>query len=178
MSGQIEERVIGDAAPQEKRQARSQRDVINTIRRVRDGIGRVGLEAEQELRARQDKLERRFDPGVETPVTIAAALIEAQRLLEIAIFERPAISAPRESGEDLAGAGRFILRHIPNPSRRADQNLAAGRCLAHAGLVERPFDGQAVHRRIAGDVLAVHGGSHERLDEIVFLGVAPQDGCG
>ena len=44
------------------------------------------------------------------------------------------------------------------------------------GGIERAFHGEAIHRRIARDVQPIDGGPQERLDEIVLLGVAAQNG--
>ena len=121
LGGKIQQRVVRYAAPQEKRQPRSQGHVINAIRRAGGNIGRVGLETEQEFGTRQDELERGFDPGVEAALIVAAALIETEGLLEIAVFERPSISMARQIGEDLARAGQFLFS-----GRRAGRRRSCG----------------------------------------------------
>ena len=113
LAGEIQQLIVGNAAPQEERQARSQFQIVDAIRRAGHGIGRIGLEAEQEFGARQNELERRFDAGIEAAVVVAAALVEAEQLLQIAVLERTAISAARQCREDLARAGQLILSRRP-----------------------------------------------------------------
>ena len=40
--------------------------------------------------------------------------------------------------------------------------------IARARGVERPFERDAVHRRVAGDIQPIHRGPQKRFDQIVF----------
>ena len=70
LARQRQQLLVGKAAPQKERQPRRQREVVQPIRRVRRKVRRIGLDAEQELRAREDELQRRLDAAIE----VAAAL--------------------------------------------------------------------------------------------------------
>ena len=63
--GRVQQLVVRDAAPEEERQARRQLDVADPIRRARRRGPRVALDAEQELRARQERAQRHLDARFE-----------------------------------------------------------------------------------------------------------------
>ena len=139
--------------------------------RVGAQVRRVGFEAEQEFRAREDELKRRFDAAIELlPVRSAAALIEVhQRARRSARVDRPAIGAP-------ASVERICVRAASSSLPVADATPSRGwqtKILRRDGVspdpvvLERTFDRQAVDRRIAHDVEAVDGGPQERLDQVV-----------
>ena len=64
-SASVEQLVVGNAAPQEERQARRELEVADAVRPRRRGAGRIALDAEQELRADEQPLERQLDARVE-----------------------------------------------------------------------------------------------------------------
>ena len=87
LARQIQQFVVRRTAPQEERKSRSQRDIAELIRRIHRNSAGIGLKAEQELRARQNELKRRFDARLEVAVRVAPALIKAERRFEVAILE-------------------------------------------------------------------------------------------
>ena len=68
----VEQLVVGNAPPQEERQPRGQLEIADPVGGAGRGAGRLALDAEQELRRRQQRLERPLDAGVE--VALARAL--------------------------------------------------------------------------------------------------------
>src|SRR3990172_5108428 len=65
--------------------------------------GRIAFHAEQEPRANQDSAKRHPDSSVES--SLAPALpVESQERLDVFFRNRPAISSPRQIGENLGGA--------------------------------------------------------------------------
>src|SRR5262249_55651396 len=54
--GRVEQLVIGDAAPEEKRQTRRQLDVRKVVRRPRRDAGRIGFDLEQKIGAHEHTL--------------------------------------------------------------------------------------------------------------------------
>ena len=91
----FEQLVVGNAAPEEERQARRQLEVADADTTVAGGAGRLALDAEQELRADQQPLERALDAGVEAGFG-AALVIERQQVLDVGLCRRPPIGAPRQ----------------------------------------------------------------------------------
>ena len=84
--------VVGDTAPQKKRQPGGQLDVAYAIDSVRCHIRRVSFDAEQELWTNQYSFKRPayslFEPSI-----AMTSLVEAEQRLEIFICDRPPISA-------------------------------------------------------------------------------------
>ena len=79
----VQQFVVGDAAPQKKREARGELEVADAegepsriCRPALSGVERVALDPEQKLRADQQPLERALDAEVE-PAGVAALLASA-----------------------------------------------------------------------------------------------------
>src|SRR5438128_2139092 len=72
---------------------------------------------------------------------------------------------------NVCGERRLIFRRC----RPADEDLAPGSRIAGAGLSERAFYRDTIHRRIAGDIEAIDRGAHKWLDQIVANGIAPEN---
>ncbi len=89
---QVEQLVVRDAAPEEERQARGELDVRDAVGRVRRDAGRVGLDAEEELRVHQHRAQGHLDPRVEVPLR-AGTPVQLHRLLEVRVG-RPAAGRP------------------------------------------------------------------------------------
>ncbi len=103
-------------------------------------------------------------PASKVAVLVAPSLIKAEQRFQIRVRNRPPISASRESRKDLPRAGKLVAR-VCGP---AYKNAPAGCGVASASRVERPFDREPVHGRIAGDVQAIYRGPKKRLYQIVF----------
>ena len=71
----VEQLVVGEAAPEEERHPRSELEVAEPVGGARCHAVRVALDAEQELRVDQDAFERRLDARLEATLG-AAGLVE------------------------------------------------------------------------------------------------------
>src|SRR5262249_8410368 len=74
----IEQLVIRNAAPQEERQARREIEIADAIDRAGGNVGGRTLEAEQELRADEQPLDRLLNAAIESAL-LAARFIERQQ---------------------------------------------------------------------------------------------------
>ena len=125
---------------------------------------RVALDSEQELRARQQPLDRGLDAGLET-VLLAAAVVEREQLAEIVLGVRAAIRTPCKRDRMSSAHARSALRRAPH--RRVagltDEDPRARRGVAGARRVVGPRDGQRLDVRVARRVEDVLRASQERL---------------
>src|SRR6267378_547757 len=128
--GCIEERVIGNAAPQEKRQTRSELNVTDAVYRARSDLRRVAFDAEEEAWTDQYSPKRHFDSGLKTSV-FAPGLVQIEQRTQIRIRDGPAIGAARERAENVFGARILIPR-----AATGEYSDAAG-CFARTGGVVR-----------------------------------------
>ena len=149
--GGVEQRVVGQAAPEKKRKARGQFEIADAV----GGAGRnargVGLDAEEELRAHEDRGERVFDAGLEARALGGAVAEELKRLAQIVVGDGAAIGAAGELGED-----RARLRFVGAGGHgRVAENQPPARRVARALGVERSGDGDLENRR-RGARVAVH----------------------
>src|SRR5207244_2976294 len=101
-----------------------------------------------EVRACQNKLQRRFDSVVETSVLGAAAAVEVHQGVQRGGGQGFATGEASQRGQDLCRAGQFIFRS----GRLADEYLATGGRLSRGGCVEWAFNGQPVDGWIPHDV--------------------------
>ena len=117
LAGERQQLLVGNAAPQEERQPRSQREIVQPIRRVRRKVRRIGFEAEQELRARQNELQRRFDSAIEGVAAghaRAASSIEVHQRVDACSCPRGGGTPPAPSDDRiLSGAGAVRPRQSP-----------------------------------------------------------------
>ena len=77
LNRQVQQLVVGNAGPQEKRQARGQLRIADSIGLAGRNIGGRRLEAEDEFRVGQDAAQGDFDAGFEASGFVALLLIEA-----------------------------------------------------------------------------------------------------
>src|SRR5688572_6714379 len=103
LPSELEELVVGRRAPQEEREARRERRVVQRIQRARRDAGRVGLLAEQELRARQNHAQRGLNTGVEAAAR-GARFVERQQRRDVLLRRLAPESSPRQRRQDLACA--------------------------------------------------------------------------
>src|SRR5207249_11817514 len=135
----VEQLVVGNAAPEEERQARRQfevRDPIDACRGTRRGA-RVRFDAVQELRAHQKAPEGELDAGVERTALFASLLIEVKQDLHVFGCDRTAIRTSRQRGQDGLRAARSLRR----AGRRSDEHSTAARRIAGARWLVRTDDG-------------------------------------
>ena len=117
--GGVDELVVGQAAPQEERQARRELEVADAVEAARRRVGRVLLDAEQELRRDEYVSERRLQAGLEVAALPALGAVEAEQPRALVGGDRAAIRAARERTSYLLGACRGL---------RLDLVLSAGGC--------------------------------------------------
>ncbi len=72
--GQIQQRLVRDAAPEEERQARGELQVADWLCRTRPGAGRIAFDSIQERRARQNARDAGADAGVEVAAVLPRCL--------------------------------------------------------------------------------------------------------
>src|SRR6185503_11363908 len=96
---ELEQLVVRDAAPKEEREPRRELVVVERIAALRRS-GRVALEAEHELRARQDSLQPGLDTLLETAFRVALR-VEIHEHGNVLRGRRLAIRAIRERGQNL-----------------------------------------------------------------------------
>ena len=151
-----EQLVVGDAAPEEERQARCELDVADG---ERAGFARLALDAIQELRAHEQALERELNPGVEAALG-AAHLVERHEIGDVGVGRRPPISAARERAQNLA---RAQLASSPAPlGRQTKMRLRLG-VSPGAGRLVRPANRR--HRDRGQRAAAAHAAARDALVE-------------
>ena len=94
-NGGVEQFIVRDAAPQEKRQSRRQIEIADPVDAVRRYFLRIAFHAEQELRVGEHSAQRRCDSGVEIAFGAPFA-IEGHRLVNFGFGDRPPIGAPHQ----------------------------------------------------------------------------------
>ena len=119
---QIEKFIIGDAAPDEKRQTRGQFEIADSISSVGRGICRIAFDTEQEFRINQYSLKRRPDTRLE-PTRAAAHCIQLE--------ERPNIFVGYGAAKGAARTGRTFAQE---PAPTHDH---AGIAAAHRKALEK-----------------------------------------
>ena len=130
----FEQRVVRDAAPQEERQPGGQLQVAHAVCGRRRRAGRLLLDADQEVRRRQDRLQRQPDARLEIALA-AAQPVDLQQRPNILLGHRTPIGPPRQRGDDLPRA-RLV---VATTGIAGQDPLAAGRRVWHRA-VERAGD--------------------------------------
>ena len=148
----VDQLVVGQAAPQEERQARGQLEAADGIRGAGVHPRRIALDAEQELGARQQGPQGGLDAGLE-PALGNPFPIEPGQLLDVAEGDGTPVGAPGQRGDDRGGARLGLLHGGVRGAAREDAVTA--RRPADARGIERPRDRDGAHRRLPPGV-AVH----------------------
>ncbi len=150
--------IVRDAAPQEERQPRRELEVADAIDRAGRNVRRIALDAERELRAGQNPLQRRLHARVECAL-LAAKHVEVVQPFEIARCNLAAIGTARKRRDDAACA--CILFACRRGTAREDAAAAWRR--ARPGRVVRPGQGERVEMRMADRIERVIRAADERL---------------
>ena len=142
---QRQQRLVGRAAPNQEGQARRQCDVAHLIRRPGREPGRIPLDTEQKLHAREQRPHGHLDAGVE-PVPGgrvargasggASLAEERQRGDEIFVGDWASVRAARQPRQNRLRAGLFLTRGRGS----AREDTVAARSVADARRVERTLD--------------------------------------
>ena len=131
---QIDQRVIRNAAPEEKRQPRGEFDIADSSTVA---VPRLGLGTEHERRTCQQAPQRQLNAGFKRAL-LAAFFIERKQKVQIGRRHRPPVRTLRERGENPPGAGLF-LPWVVGPAN--EDALAAWR-VSRAARQERSEHGQ------------------------------------
>ena len=158
---QLDQLGVRHRVPDEERQPRRQVDVADPVGLPGLGQRRRALEAEHELRAGQQRLQRRLDAGLEV-VALASLAVELHQRFDVFVVRRPAVGLAGEAGQNLARARNLVGRR----GRAADEHLAAARRVGDAGDLVRPGDAEVADVRQHGDagVVAVLGVGQRVVD--------------
>ena len=106
--GDVDQLVVRDAAPQEERQPRGEREIADAIRLADGGSRRLRLAAVDELDVGEDPLQRGLDAVVEGAFFAAARTIELHQRVHVRGRRRAAERAFGERGHDRARAALFL----------------------------------------------------------------------
>src|SRR5690606_24982961 len=104
--GDVEQLVVGNAAPQEEREPRRELEVAHSVGGPRGHVGRIVLETEEELRAREQTLERDLNTALESALG-ASPFVEQQQALEILFRVGTAVRPARERRQNLDRAAEL-----------------------------------------------------------------------
>ncbi len=147
--------LVGNAAPQEKREPRGELDITDAIRRIGRNARWIGFDAQQELGADEQTLQRVIDAFIKATACRAGAIERHQRL-HIVGGHRAPIGAARQRTQDRTSTRRGIVRR--RGSAREDPLPARRR--ARAGRIEG-----------AGDLHAAQVGPGPRLGDVHASGI-------
>src|SRR5438034_790769 len=118
--------------------------------------GRIALDAEQEFRRDEHRLDRRLDAALEILRLRAPLLIERVQRLDIGARDRTPERAARKRSQNRSRARRLLRRS----GRPADEHGAAARRVAAAAWIVRTADNQLADVRYRRpDVEALDAGA-------------------
>ena len=128
--GEIEQLIVGNAAPQEKRQTRRELEVGDTVyvcfarlaRRSFSGGG-ILFDAEQEIRRDEHRLEGTLNPASKSAWQASSLFIERKQRLNVGRSDRAPERAACERRENRLRARRFLFCGL----RVAREDLRAAR---------------------------------------------------
>ena len=106
---QVQQLVVGNAAPQEEGEPRRQFQIADAIDAAGRAARRILLDAEEEVGRNQQRAQRLLDAEIEIALRAAAA-IKSQQRLEVGIGHRTAEGAAAHAGQNGAGARFLVLR--------------------------------------------------------------------
>ena len=127
---QIHQRIVRDAAPEEKRQSRRQLDIGHVLKRARLRGRAVLFDAEHKRRAGKQPAQRHLDAAVEISLGSACA-IEGEQATRVALRHRPPIRLARQRRENLRGTRVFVGCGLSAGTRR---------CAAGSACLPVPLD--------------------------------------
>ena len=114
-----QELVVGNAAPEEERQARRQFEVAEPVDAAHRDVRGIAFHPEDEFRTGQNAAQREIDAAVERARFLAAARVEVQQDLHVVIGQIAAVGATRERRENLPRTRRFLARDSRAGTKRA-----------------------------------------------------------
>ena len=121
---QVEQLVVGNAAPEEERQARRQLEVADPI----GAVPAAPPAGANSVRNRNDGLTRMRCSASSMPASkppLGAALgVEVEQHLDVRVGDRPAIGAARQRRQNRLRAAGFVARPWPDDRRRRGDSSA------------------------------------------------------
>src|SRR5437773_1887594 len=105
---QPEKFVVGNAAPQEKRESRRQFQIADAVFGSGGDTTRIALNAEKKLWRNQEPLKRHLDAGFKVSFRPAVSINIYERI-NILIRNGPAVRSTREVREYLSRAGFLLI---------------------------------------------------------------------
>ena len=163
--GEVEQLVVGAAAPQEERQPRRQLEAADGIGVSRLEARRLDLDAVDEPRIGENPLQPHLDAGLEAAAVLPAHPVEAHDGVEVRGARRPPVGAADEGRQDLLGAGVLVA----GAARPADEDAAAARRVAGPGRVVGAVDTQAADVGMEGEARQpsrLDGAAQERVVQV------------
>ena len=133
--GQLQQLVVGDAAPEEERQTRGQLEVVDVERAARRLVRRLPFSAEDKGRRGQDAAERKSDPALER-ARAAPLAVERQQSLSFVGRQRPSVRPAGHRREDPGGA-RLLVRGARGSANEQPRARWVGRLRAVEGPLDR-----------------------------------------
>ena len=139
-----------------------ERGVVDRMETPRRRTPRIGLVAEQELRAREQHAQRGLDAGVETRAR-GARIVERHQQCDVLLARLTPIGATRELRDDFGGAD--TRRRLVSGLAREDA-LTRGR-IADPGDLEGPLNRRPRELRALGPYVNVLGVPNRRLEDVL-----------
>ena len=164
--GEVDELGVGLGAPEECGHAGRQSQIADLVTLARLDVLRLPLDAEDEVGARQDGLERPTHPRLEARVT-GAVVVERHQPGHVALVQGTPVGGASDLVDDPLGAGALSLGGGGPTAEDAPARLRLG----NAGDVVGAADDEALQVRQGGLSRASPGsagqGPLRRLDQVV-----------
>ena len=171
--GQLHELGVRPRRPQEERQTR--RKVVTGDGEAvgRSHVDRWLFEAEHEVRAREDALQRHPHPGFEAALGLAG-VIQRHQTLGVVGRQRSPVGGAAQPPDDRVRTGARLGRRC----RPAAEDARAARRVRDAGGVERAADGEVTQMRQTREAVRIgDAGARERplvgRDQVLSRSVEP-----
>src|SRR6185436_14953690 len=155
--GEFQQPLVGDAVPQEEREARRHFEIAQRI--TRRGCGAtsrrwIAIYAQQEIRIHQRPLERELNASVKAALVASSTTEEVEQGARVGGGRRPAIGQAGDTSQNL----RCAIALVRLPSWLTDEDRATARRVARRTLDVmprrardgvRPADRQRTHGSVA-----------------------------
>src|SRR5439155_5996425 len=160
-SGQVDQFIVGHAAPEKEGEARGELDVADGMGWPSRTLHRIALDTEEEVRIDQHRADRELDALVEAALAAARPVVDEQPL-DVVRIDGTAESPSGKGAEDFPSARLLIARG----GRRADEDARPARRLVRPLRIVGTADLEAVdaHRRIAVPGVFVGADRQPRLE--------------
>ena len=140
---QIEQLLVGDAAPEKEREARRQLEIAQLERGTSGDAGRIALGAEEEFRIDEDPFQTQLDARLEA-AGLVTLLVELAERLKVGRGQGTPVRQTRNRGKNPVRAGGLVRAR----RRPAGEDLPPARRIARALTAIRTADLHVVDRRL------------------------------